>query len=226
MAKLVMVIEDEREIRDLIRRQLARAGFRMSAISDGEEGLRDLFASRHDAVALDLTLPGRSGLEAPREARGEPSTRDLPVVVLTSRSTVEGEPPHGVRVGAVLWAVRQSGLDSAQRLSIDREESSRNPWRVFPRSRPETGPTAADAWGMSERRILAGVSGDVHERGGPSPRFRRIERYDARRHDPDFRLRNGIVIVAASEHGEEERQLLVHAVAERVGRFEDPGTMD
>lgn len=214
MPKLVMVIEDEREIRDLIRRQLARAGFRMSAISDGEEGLRDLFASRHDAVALDLMLPGRSGLQLPREA---PSTRDLPVVVLTSRSTVDQEPPHGVRVGSVLWAVRQSGLDSA---------SSRSPWRLFPRSRLTAGPTADDAWGMSERRILAGVNGDVQERGGPSPSFRRIERYDATRHDPDLRLRNGIVIVAASERGDEEQQHLVHAVSEHAGRFEDPGTRD
>ncbi len=219
MPKLVMVIEDEREIQDLIRRQLARAGFRMSAISDGEEGLRDLFASRHDAVALDLTLPGRNGREAP-------SARDLPVVVLSSSSTVDQVPPHGVRVGAVLWAVRQSGLDSARRPSIGREESSRIPWRVFPRSRPATGPTADDAWGMSEHRFLAGVSGDVHERGGPSPRFRRIERYDATRHDPDFRLRNGIVIVAASESREEERQPLVHVVSEHAGRFEDPGTRD
>ncbi len=86
MAELVMVIEDEKEIRDLIRYHLERAGFRVAAAADGEEGLRHLFASRHDAVVLDLMLPGRSGLEVLREVRGEPSTRDLPVVVLTARS--------------------------------------------------------------------------------------------------------------------------------------------
>jgi two-component system alkaline phosphatase synthesis response regulator PhoP len=86
MAELVMVIEDEKEIRDLIRYNLERAGFRVNAVADGEEGLQRLFASRPDAVVLDLMLPGRSGLDVLREVRGEPSTRELPVVVLTARS--------------------------------------------------------------------------------------------------------------------------------------------
>jgi two-component system alkaline phosphatase synthesis response regulator PhoP len=86
MADMVMVIEDEKEIRDLLRYNLERAGFRVTAVGDGEEGLRRLFASRPDAVVLDLMLPGRSGLEVLREVRGEPATRDLPVVVLTARA--------------------------------------------------------------------------------------------------------------------------------------------
>ena len=87
MAELVMVIEDEREIRDLIRYNLERSGYRVTSVADGEEGLKRLFASRPDAVVLDLMLPGRSGLEVLKEVRGEPATRDLPVLVLTARST-------------------------------------------------------------------------------------------------------------------------------------------
>jgi len=86
MAESVMVIEDEKEIRELIRYNLERAGFRVHLVSDGEDGLRQLFATRPDAVVLDLMLPGRSGLEVLRELREEPATRDLPVVVLTARS--------------------------------------------------------------------------------------------------------------------------------------------
>ena len=86
MAETVMVIEDEKEIRELIRYNLERAGFRVHSASDGDDGLKQLFASRPDAVVLDLMLPGRSGLEVLREVREEPSTRDLPVVVLTARS--------------------------------------------------------------------------------------------------------------------------------------------
>ena len=86
MSELVMVIEDEKEIRDLIRYNLERAGFRVNAFADGDEGLERLVASRPDAVVLDLMLPGRSGLEVLREVRAEPATRDLPVVVLTARS--------------------------------------------------------------------------------------------------------------------------------------------
>jgi len=86
MPETIMVIEDEKEIRELIRYNLERAGFRVHVVADGEEGVRQAFASRPDAVVLDLMLPGRSGLEVLRELREEPTTRDLPVVVLTARS--------------------------------------------------------------------------------------------------------------------------------------------
>jgi DNA-binding response OmpR family regulator len=99
MSELVMVIEDEKEIRDLIRYNLERAGFRVHAVADGEEGLQRLFASRPDALVLDLMLPGRSGLEVLREVRGEPATRDLPVVVLTARSA-EMDKLLGFELGA------------------------------------------------------------------------------------------------------------------------------
>ena len=86
MSELVMVIEDEAEIRELVRYNLERAGFRVNAIGDGETGLERLFESRPDALVLDLMLPGRSGLEVLREVREEPATRDLPVLILTARS--------------------------------------------------------------------------------------------------------------------------------------------
>jgi DNA-binding response OmpR family regulator len=85
MSDLVMVIEDEKEIRDLLKYNLERAGFRVAAFADGETGLEQLFASRPDLVVLDLMLPGRNGLEVLREVRGEPATGDLPVLVLTAR---------------------------------------------------------------------------------------------------------------------------------------------
>jgi len=80
-----MVVEDEKEIRDLVRYNLERAGFRVATAADGEQALEDIFASRPDALVLDLMLPGRNGLEVLRELRGESSTRELPVLLLTAR---------------------------------------------------------------------------------------------------------------------------------------------
>jgi DNA-binding response OmpR family regulator len=86
MSALVMVIEDEKEIRDLVRYNLEREGYRVVAADDGEKGLSQIFASRPDLLVLDLMLPGRNGLEILREVRGEPLTRDMPVLVLSARS--------------------------------------------------------------------------------------------------------------------------------------------
>jgi CheY-like chemotaxis protein len=71
MPDLVMVVEDEKEIRDLVRYNLERAGFRVATAADGEQALEEIFASRPDALVLDLMLPGRNGLEVLRELRGE-----------------------------------------------------------------------------------------------------------------------------------------------------------
>ena len=81
-----MVVEDEKEIRDLVRYNLERAGFRVAASADGEQALGEIFKSRPDALVLDLMLPGLSGLEVLREVREEATTRDLPVLLLTARA--------------------------------------------------------------------------------------------------------------------------------------------
>ena len=87
MPDLVLVVEDEKEIRDLVRYNLERAGFRVATAADGEQALQQIFASRPDALVLDLMLPGRNGLEVLREVRDEPTTRELPVLLLTARTT-------------------------------------------------------------------------------------------------------------------------------------------
>lgn len=87
MSELILVIEDEKEIQDLIRYNLEKSGYRVAVAKDGDSGLERLFASRPDAVILDLMLPGATGLEILKDVRGDSSMQDLPVLVLTARST-------------------------------------------------------------------------------------------------------------------------------------------
>jgi two-component system, OmpR family, response regulator ResD len=87
MSELILVIEDEKEIQDLIRYNLEKAGYRVSVAKDGDKGLEQLFATRPDAVVLDLMLPGATGLDILKEARAETSMQDLPILVLTARTT-------------------------------------------------------------------------------------------------------------------------------------------
>jgi DNA-binding response OmpR family regulator len=81
----VLIVDDEREIRELLRYNLEKQGYKVIVAKDGEEGLRRIFATHPDLVLLDLLLPGLNGLEVLREVRSEPSTKDTPVLLLTAR---------------------------------------------------------------------------------------------------------------------------------------------
>ncbi len=131
MSDLVMVIEDEKEIRDLVRYNLERAGFRVALAEDGETGLERLFASRPDALVLDLMLPGRNGLEVLREVRGETATRDLPVLVLTAR---------GAEMDKLMGF--ESGADDYLTKPFSPRELVARLRALLRRSRPERGAAA------------------------------------------------------------------------------------
>ncbi|HEX6247873.1 MAG TPA: response regulator transcription factor [Nocardioidaceae bacterium] len=83
----VLVVEDEREIRDLLRRYLERAGHAVLSTDSGAEAIRLVTGGSADLVVLDLGLPDVDGTEVLRAARE--GGRRTPVVVLTARSTVE-----------------------------------------------------------------------------------------------------------------------------------------
>ena len=63
MASRVLIVEDERDIRDLVLFHLEREGFQVSSASSGEEALRQVRHASPDLVLLDLMLPAMGGLE-------------------------------------------------------------------------------------------------------------------------------------------------------------------
>jgi DNA-binding response OmpR family regulator len=96
MPSAVLVVEDDRELRELVRRYLQRAGHPVLTTGSGAEAVTLLAAGGVDLVVLDLGLPdidGREVLAAAREGR------DVPVVVLTARSGVDDR-IDGLRRGA------------------------------------------------------------------------------------------------------------------------------
>ncbi len=92
----VLVVEDDRDIRDVVRRYLERAGHAVLSTGSGMEALRLLGDAAVDLVVLDLGLPDVDGLEILREAR---TGRRTPVVVLTARSAVDDR-IRGLMAGA------------------------------------------------------------------------------------------------------------------------------
>jgi len=83
----ILVVDDETEICDLVSYNLSREGYKVVAENDGQAGLERIFASPPDLLVLDLLLPKLSGLEVLDAIRSEPRTKQLPVLVLTARST-------------------------------------------------------------------------------------------------------------------------------------------
>jgi two-component system alkaline phosphatase synthesis response regulator PhoP len=99
MSQLIVIIEDEEDIRELIRYNLDKEGYRVLTANSGEEGFELVMNSMPDLVVLDLMLPGIDGLEVCRKLKEEPKTRDIPIVMVTAR----GEEPDvvsGLELGA------------------------------------------------------------------------------------------------------------------------------
>ncbi len=92
----ILVVDDNREIRDLLARFMTKHGFRVSTAADGKAMRKVLEASRIDLIVLDLMLPGEDGLTLCRELRAKSTT---PVVMLTAMGE-ETDRIIGLEMGA------------------------------------------------------------------------------------------------------------------------------
>lgn len=95
----ILVVEDEKDIRDLLRYNLESEGFLVVEADNGESGLKLAASERAALVILDLMLPGLSGLEVCRILRSKDPTMNLPVLMLTARAT-EVDKILGLEMGA------------------------------------------------------------------------------------------------------------------------------
>jgi len=82
----VLVVEDDRDIADVLRRSLGMEGYEVRLAGDGEEALAESAVFEPDAVVLDLGLPKLDGVEVCRRLRGE---GDVPILMLTARDGVD-----------------------------------------------------------------------------------------------------------------------------------------
>src|SRR3974377_939557 len=97
--KRILIIEDDRDIVELVRYNLANEGFQINAAFDGSTGLTTLKKSPPDLLLLDLMLPKMSGLDICREVRKDESLNRLPVLMLTARGD-EADRVVGLEMGA------------------------------------------------------------------------------------------------------------------------------
>ena len=97
--RTILVVEDEKDIRELIRFHLEQDGYAVREAESGESALTIVAAQRPALVVLDLMLPGIDGLELCRRLRGAEGTRARPVIILTAKAT-EVDRVLGLEFGA------------------------------------------------------------------------------------------------------------------------------
>ena len=99
MPPRVVVVEDEPDIAEVVRYNLAREGFQVDVYPRGDAALAAVRKRAPDLIVLDLMLPGMDGLELTRALKGEAATARIPLVMLTARSE-ELDRVVGLELGA------------------------------------------------------------------------------------------------------------------------------
>jgi DNA-binding response OmpR family regulator len=96
---LVLIADDDADILLLVRAVLERSGHEVVGASDGAEALASVRARKPDLVVLDIAMPEVDGLEVLRRLRADPTTSELPVVLLSARAQ-EADVVRGFAIGA------------------------------------------------------------------------------------------------------------------------------
>ena len=95
----ILVVDDEEDILELVRFNLAREGFVVTGVLNGEDALAVLPAGGYNLVVLDLMLPGMDGFAVAGKIRQDPTLSALPIIMLTAR-TQERDVVAGLEIGA------------------------------------------------------------------------------------------------------------------------------
>jgi EAL domain-containing protein (putative c-di-GMP-specific phosphodiesterase class I)/DNA-binding response OmpR family regulator len=106
----ILVADDEPDLRDLLRINLEAQGYEVQLAGDGLQALAMAMAQRPDLIVLDVMMPGLDGLEVLRQLRRQPANADLPIVLLSARSS-DAEVFEGWSSGANYYITKPFELD-------------------------------------------------------------------------------------------------------------------
>ncbi|XOB42736.1 MAG: response regulator [Candidatus Nealsonbacteria bacterium] len=104
MAK-ILIIEDDRFLRELISRKLTDEGFDAVGAADGEEGIKKVKEEKPDLILLDLILPSIDGFEVLSRIKKDESVKSIPVIILSNLGQKE-EVEKGLKMGAVDYLIK------------------------------------------------------------------------------------------------------------------------
>jgi DNA-binding response OmpR family regulator len=101
----ILIVEDDKFLRELIVRKLSQEDFKIIEAVDGEEGLKKVKEESPDLVLLDLILPGIDGFEVLSKIKEDSSLASIPVIILSNLGQRE-DVEKGMKLGAVDYLVK------------------------------------------------------------------------------------------------------------------------
>jgi len=108
MSKTILVVEDDSDMRALIKRTLLNAGYAVNAVGNGLEAAASCLTSTPDMIISDVHMPRMNGFEMIQILKNEPSMREIPVIFLTGDSTGH---ERGNELGAVAYLTKPLRMD-------------------------------------------------------------------------------------------------------------------
>ncbi|MFH0987453.1 MAG: response regulator [Patescibacteria group bacterium] len=104
MTKL-LIVEDDKFLRDLLSKKLSEENFSIATAVDGEEGVKKIQEENPSLILLDLILPGMNGFEVLKKSKENPVTKEIPVIVLSNLGQKE-DVDRAIKLGAKDYLIK------------------------------------------------------------------------------------------------------------------------
>lgn len=142
MGNRVLIVDDERDLPELLAYNLQRVGYTTEVVHDGLQGIERVNAFHPDLIVLDVMMPGISGVEVAERLRREPRTRHIPILMLTARAD-EASELEGLHAGADDYVAKPFSmkvLEARIEALLRRRREAPNPPALAPTSLHTLGP--------------------------------------------------------------------------------------
>lgn len=105
MENAILIVEDDKFLRELISQKLLKEGYKIEQAVDGEEGVKKAKEIKPSIILLDLILPGIDGFEVLAKIKEDPDTKEIPVIILSNLGQRE-DVEKGLKLGASDYLIK------------------------------------------------------------------------------------------------------------------------
>ncbi|UCF78500.1 MAG: response regulator [Candidatus Eiseniibacteriota bacterium] len=196
MAQRILVVEDDTNIRNVLRLQLEDAGYEITAVEDGIKALEQVERETPDLILLDIMMPKMDGYEVCRRLRRDFHTSRVPIIMLTAKTTL-GEKVEGFEHGANDYLTKPYRLEEL----LARVKSALQWSRAQRESNPLTGLPGNTSIEAETNRRIESRAPFAYCHCDPDTFKAFNDYYGYSRGDEAIKLTAGIILNAVEAHG-------------------------